>query len=50
MATTEFLYKELERNGKPYFNKMIVSYTLEKTDGNWYIIKDHASSIEKTKN
>ncbi len=50
VATTEILYEEPERNGKPYFNKMIVSYTLEKTDGNWYIIKDHASSIEKTKN
>lgn len=49
VATTEFLYKEPERNGKPYFNRLIVSYTLEKVDGNWYIIKDHASSIEKTK-
>lgn len=50
VATTEILYQESERNGKPYFNRMIVTYTLEKTNGNWYIIKDHASSIEKTKN
>lgn len=50
VATTEILYEEPKRNGKPYFNRMIVSYTLEKMDGNWYIIKDHASSIEKTKN
>lgn len=50
VATTEFLYKEPERNGKPYFNRLIVSYTLEKINNNWYIIKDHASSIEKTKN
>lgn len=49
VATIEALYQETERNGKPYFNRMIVSYTLEKTNGNWYIIKDHASSIEKTK-
>lgn len=48
VATTEFLYKEPERNGKPYFNRLIVSYTLEKIDGEWYIIKDHASSVEKT--
>ncbi len=50
VATTEFLYQEPERNGKPYFNRLIVSYTLEKVDGNWYFIKDHASSIEKTAN
>lgn len=50
VATTEFLYKEPERNGRPYFNRLIVSYALEKINNNWYIIKDHASSIEKTKN
>lgn len=50
VATTEFLYKEPERDGKPYFNRLIVSYTLEKINSNWYIIKDHASSIEKTIN
>lgn len=50
VATTEFLYEEPERNGKPYFNRLIVSYALEKIDGKWYIIKDHASSVEKTGN
>ena len=50
VATTEFMYKEPERNGKPYFNRLIVSYTLEKIKGNWYVIKDHASSVEKTEN
>lgn len=49
VATTEFLYEEPERNGKPYFNRLIVSYTLEKINNDWYFIKDHASSIEKTK-
>lgn len=48
MAITEVVYREPERNGKPYFNRMIVSYDLEKVNGNWYIIKDHASSIEKS--
>ncbi len=46
MAVTEIVYREPEREGKPYFNRMIVSYDLEKIDGKWYIIKDHASSIE----
>jgi len=42
------IYREPERNGEPYFNKMIVSYGLEKIGEKWYIIKDHASSIEKS--
>ena len=49
MAVTEIVYSEPERKGKPYFNRMIVSYDLKKVDDKWYIIKDHASSIEKTK-
>lgn len=48
-ATTEILYEEPERNGQPYFNRLTVSYTLEKLNGQWFVIKDHASSIEKTK-
>ena len=48
MAITEIVYSEPERNGKPYFNRMIVSYDLEKIDGAWYIIKDQASSVEKS--
>jgi hypothetical protein len=49
MAITEAMYREPDRNGKPYFNHMMVSYDLEKIDNRWYVIKDHASSIEKTK-
>lgn len=48
MAVIEVVYREPERQGKPYFNRMIVSYDLEKIDGKWYIIKDHASSVEKS--
>ncbi|MDF0708473.1 YybH family protein [Flagellimonas okinawensis] len=48
MAITEIVYREPERDGAPYFNRMIVSYVLEHVNGNWYIIKDHASSIEKS--
>lgn len=48
IAITEIIYREPERNGEPYFNRMIVSYALEKIEDNWYIIKDHASSVEKS--
>ncbi|WP_347925373.1 nuclear transport factor 2 family protein [Pontimicrobium sp. SW4] len=48
MAIIEIVYREPDRNGEPYFNRMVVSYVLEKTDGNWYVIKDHASSVEKS--
>ena len=48
MAITEIIYREPERDGKPYFNRMTVSYVLEFIDGKWYVIKDHASSIEKS--
>jgi len=48
VATTEIIYREPERDGKPYFNRMNVSYVLEKTNNSWYVIKDHASSIEKS--
>lgn len=48
MAVTEVIYREPLRDGKPYFNRMVVSYDLKKIDGEWYVIKDHASSIEKS--
>ena len=48
MAVVEVVYKEPSRAGKPYYNRMIVSYDLEKIDGKWYVIKDHASSVERS--
>lgn len=48
IAITEVVYREPIRDGKPYFNRMIVSYVLEKINGQWYVIKDHASSVEKS--
>ena len=45
---TEQIYKESERDGKPYFNRMAVSYGLEKYEGQWYVITDHCTSIEKS--
>ncbi|MEM1326226.1 MAG: nuclear transport factor 2 family protein [Bacteroidota bacterium] len=48
IAITQIVYREPERDGKPYFNRMTVSYGLQKYDGEWYVIKDHASSVEKS--
>ena len=48
MAITELTYREPERDGKPYFNRQIVSYNLKKIDDNWYVIKDHCTSAEKS--
>ena len=50
IAITEIVYREPERDGKPYFNRMAVSYGLQFIDGKWYVIKDHATSIEKSMN
>jgi ketosteroid isomerase-like protein len=47
-AVTEVTYREPERDGRPYWNRMIVTYSLQKEDGQWYVIQDHASSIEKS--
>ncbi|PHI19703.1 hypothetical protein CEQ90_11685 [Lewinellaceae bacterium SD302] len=49
IAVTQLIYREPERDGVPYFNRMIVTYGLEKQDDNkWYVIMDHASSSEKS--
>ena len=48
MVIVEIVYQEPLRDGKPYFNRMTVSYVLEKTEGQWYVIKDHASSVQKS--
>ena len=48
IAITEILYSEPLRDGKPYFNRMNVTYALQKQNDQWYIIKDHASSIHKS--
>lgn len=48
MVIVEAMYREPERDGKPYFNRMTVSYVLRKIKGKWYVIKDHATSVEKS--
>ncbi len=48
-ATTEAIYEEPDRNGKPYMNHMIVSYVLQKeADNKWYVTKDHATTLKKS--
>jgi len=48
-AIVDLMYKEADRNGIPYFNKMCLSYTLKKYDnGQWYVIADHSSSVKKS--
>lgn len=44
----ESMYREPERDGKPYYNRMVISYDLQKIDGSWYVVKDHATSVEKS--
>ena len=48
IAIVNSTYREPERDGKPYFNRMVISYTLKLIDGKWYVIKDHMCSIEKS--
>lgn len=48
LAVTESMYREPERNDEPYYNRMIVTYALEKNNDKWCIINDHASTIEKS--
>lgn len=47
-AIVEAVYRELERDGKPYFNRMHVSYDLKQMDGKWYVVKDHMCSVAKS--
>jgi len=47
-AIVESMYRELDRNGQPYFNRMHISYVLKRIDNRWYLVQDHASSVEKS--
>ena len=47
-ATVDVMYREPLRDGVPYYNHMTVTYMLAKVGGQWYIISDHASSVEKS--
>ncbi len=47
-GVVESIYREPLRDGVPYFNRLIVSYDLKKINGDWKVIKDHATSAEKS--
>lgn len=47
-AIIEADLREPERNGKPYFHRMYITYGLKKTNGDWKVVLDHASTIEKS--
>ncbi|MCB0616701.1 MAG: nuclear transport factor 2 family protein [Phaeodactylibacter sp.] len=48
IALVEAINREPERNGKPYFHKMFITYSLKKVNGQWLVVYDHASTIEKS--
>ncbi len=48
IALVEATNREPERNGKPYFHKMAISYGLKKINGIWLVVYDHASTMEKS--
>lgn len=37
-----------DRNGKPYFHKMLMTYTAEKKGNDWKIISSHGTTVEKS--
>lgn len=47
-ALVNAIYREKNRNGKPYFNEMLISYNLKRIDDNWYIVNDHASTLVRS--
>lgn len=47
-STVAAVYKEADRNGKPYVHKMWITYVLEKIGDDWYVTSDHASTREKS--
>jgi hypothetical protein len=47
-AVVEADLREPERNGKPYFHRMFISYGLKKVGDDWKVVLDHASTIEKS--
>jgi len=48
MAVVDLMYKEAERDGKPYWHQMTLSFGLKKYDDQWYVISDHSSSVKKS--
>lgn len=47
-ALVDVTYRNEKPNTKFYTNKMLITYVMEKVDDQWYVISDHATSVEKT--
>ncbi len=47
-ALVDVTYRNEKPNTKFYTNKMLITYVMEKVNGKWYVISDHATSVEKT--
>jgi len=47
-ALVDLMYNVPNRNGKPYWNKMLLTFNLKKYDGSWYVVTDHSSSVRKS--
>ncbi len=48
-STVKAYYNEPDRDGQPYFHNMVVTYVLHRSeDGTWAVIKDQATSFEKS--
>ena len=48
---TAVVYSTLEdpdRDGSPYFHKMLFTYNVKKLDGAWKIVSSHATTVEKS--
>ena len=48
---TAVVYSTLEdpdRDGAPYFHKMLFTYNVKKIDGSWKIVSSHATTVEKS--
>ena len=49
VSTVEATYREPDRDGAPYFNRMAVGYTLRREDGGaWRVVRDQAVSLERS--
>ena len=49
-AIVDMRYDVPNKNGKSYWNEMVISYVLKKVENKWYVISDHSSSKRKSSN
>ncbi|MBK8505188.1 MAG: nuclear transport factor 2 family protein [Saprospiraceae bacterium] len=47
-CVVDAMFHESDRNVKPYYHKMWITYVLEHIGGQWYVTSDHASTKTKS--